>query len=426
VSNWIQCGSNPPAAGDFTVNAAPGTPTALGQFQSDGTTAISTGGTTTESTVVFKGTVSDVNGDTVKMQLELRPVGTAFTNSFTHQSAFLASGSIASITATGVSLNDYHWQGRSVDSIGATSAWTSFGGNAESAADFTVTSPPNTPPAAPTLPGQFQADGITAISVGTTTNQSTVVFKANVTDAESTVRLIIELRTLLPAGWTSAATHTSAFVSSGSQATISVAALADDSYRWRYAAEDANGATSAWTTFGGNPDTSADFVVNTATNNPPSAPTSPGQFTTGDVAIPSGGTTPDSTVVFKANVSDPDGNPVQLEIEVRVTGTPFSNTASASSGLVASGTQASVSLGGLSGSYHWQYRAVDSSGAASAWIAFGTDPDFTASYVPPPPPPPGGGGGGGGGGGCGASPGAGSPYAVLAVWILIMITRRAK
>jgi len=46
-----------------------------------------------------------------------------------------------------VSSASYHWQARTMDSAGAASAWVAFGGNSESAADFTVAV--STGPAAP-------------------------------------------------------------------------------------------------------------------------------------------------------------------------------------------------------------------------------------------------------------------------------------
>ncbi|MBI3106355.1 MAG: hypothetical protein HYY95_12425 [Candidatus Rokubacteria bacterium] len=54
----------------------------------------------------------------------------------------MSSGSLASVTAPALANGSYHWQARAVDSLGLPGAWTAFGGNAESAADFTVSVPP--------------------------------------------------------------------------------------------------------------------------------------------------------------------------------------------------------------------------------------------------------------------------------------------
>jgi hypothetical protein len=64
----------------------------LGQFRSNGTTAISVGATTDETTVVLRGTVTDPDvGDQVRLEVEVKPVGTAFTGSGTQQSGLVAS-----------------------------------------------------------------------------------------------------------------------------------------------------------------------------------------------------------------------------------------------------------------------------------------------------------------------------------------------
>jgi subtilisin-like proprotein convertase family protein len=128
-----------PGTGPCAANQTPNAPGSLGQFKGNGTTTIAVGGTTDETTAVLEGTVSDPNGDTVKLQVEVRPLGTAFTGTTTHESGLVASGTVAAVTVSGLANNtSYHWQARSVDSHGAASGWVAFGGNPESAADFTV------------------------------------------------------------------------------------------------------------------------------------------------------------------------------------------------------------------------------------------------------------------------------------------------
>lgn len=58
----------------------PNTPTGIDQYRSDGATVIPEGGTTPESTVVFRGTVSDPDGDDVQLEIELRQMSEAFTD----------------------------------------------------------------------------------------------------------------------------------------------------------------------------------------------------------------------------------------------------------------------------------------------------------------------------------------------------------
>ena len=128
------------------ANTAPNAPTSLAQFRADGTTSIATGGFANTTTVVLKGSVSDPNaGNTLKLQVEVKPVGTAFdgiTGLFT-ESSLGANPHTGSVTVTGLSDGvSYHWQARTIDNNSAVSSvstpWTSFGGNAENAADFIV------------------------------------------------------------------------------------------------------------------------------------------------------------------------------------------------------------------------------------------------------------------------------------------------
>ena len=115
------------------ANADPDIPATLGQFKNDGTTSITTGGFTNETTVKLKATVSDPDvGDTVKLQIEVQPVGTPFTNTLTFGSSLVANGTTVTAIVPGLSNGTgYHWQARTVDSSDDVSAWTSFGGNAD-------------------------------------------------------------------------------------------------------------------------------------------------------------------------------------------------------------------------------------------------------------------------------------------------------
>jgi hypothetical protein len=61
-------------------NAAPTAPTALAQLQADGTTSIPVGGICSSLSPVFRGAVTDPDlGQPVALEIEARPIGTAFT-----------------------------------------------------------------------------------------------------------------------------------------------------------------------------------------------------------------------------------------------------------------------------------------------------------------------------------------------------------
>jgi hypothetical protein len=150
--------SAPGETGNYTLSIVrqqpPPAPQGLGQFKSDGNTALGIGATTNEKVVVFRGAVSDPNpSDHVRLEIEVEPLGSPFTNASTHQSPYVeASRGNVPVSITVGPLNDagYHWQARSCDGTNRCSAWLSYGGNDESAADFVVnTAPPPPPPPAP-------------------------------------------------------------------------------------------------------------------------------------------------------------------------------------------------------------------------------------------------------------------------------------
>src|SRR2546429_1796086 len=183
----IEAPSGPPAAtGLFTLSVTrprpPSGPDDLAHLTSDGGTAIPVVGSVDQTSVVLRGTVSDPDvGDTLRLQVEVLPVSTAFTGTPRAVSDRTSSGQRPTVTLTGLADNtSYHWRARTLDRTGRASAWVSFGGNAETAADFATVIPE--PPLAPTALGQFQNDGVTAIPVGGSGRSRSAVFKGTVTD----------------------------------------------------------------------------------------------------------------------------------------------------------------------------------------------------------------------------------------------------
>ncbi len=128
--------------------------TALGQILPDGTTAMSEGATTTESTVTFQGLPTSLAERRASLQIELRRTnenGGRFYNEPMATSTLASSGSIASTTVFGLIPGQYHWQARAIDDTGATSTWQEFG--VASNTDFTIIAKTiaNTPSAQPSL-----------------------------------------------------------------------------------------------------------------------------------------------------------------------------------------------------------------------------------------------------------------------------------
>jgi invasion protein IalB len=373
ANEWVEFGT----AGntDFVVNRTP-THTAANQFKADGTTAISEGGTTNENKVVFKATVTDPDGEQVKLQIELRKTTEAFTGVPILQSGLVNSGTPVTLTRDSLAFVNYKWRCRAVDARGLASAWVDFGtaGNI----DFTVNRPPTH-----TAVNQFKSDGTTNIPEGGTTNEKKVVFKATVSDPDGDqVKLQIELRKFGEA-FTGLPNLQSGLVNSSAQVMITRDSLVVANYKWRYRAIDVKGLASFWVDFGA--PANIDFVV--AANKPPATPTALNQFKAdGSTNIPEGGTTNENKVIFKATVTDPDGEQVKLQIELRKTTEAFNGTPTLPSSLVNSGTPVTITRDSLgSGNYKWRCRTTDARGLSSAWVEFGTagNTDFTViSEVP--------------------------------------------
>ena len=112
--------------------------------------------------------------------------------------------------------------------------------------------------------GQYKSDATTTIAMGGKTDETTVVFGANISAASSSgsAQLQVEVK---PAGtyFTNTSTTTSGSVSSGGYATTSVSNLSPGvSYHWQARVLDGTGATSSWQyAFPGDTSSSIDFIV---------------------------------------------------------------------------------------------------------------------------------------------------------------------
>ncbi|HEX7897614.1 MAG TPA: hypothetical protein VF950_07620 [Planctomycetota bacterium] len=214
---------------------------ALGQVE--GVVAIPAGGTTTQASLVLRGTATTTQGMT-GLDVELRPLGTPFSNTPTHSSATtFPSGAAIDVTAGGlVSGTSYHWQARPVSSSLGAGGWTSFGGNAETAPDFSRDTSVTTLGA----PLQQLDAGLTLLPSGGLT-RSTAYFRAPVaSSAGFPVALEVEI---VPAGqpFADAATVASPLVASGSTAQASFTGTVSGDFRWQARAVGQFGAASAWT-----------------------------------------------------------------------------------------------------------------------------------------------------------------------------------
>src|SRR5216117_2771056 len=253
--------------GRFTLSVTrprpPAAPASLAQLRTDSVTSVPVGGSTDQAGIVLRGVVSDPDlSDTLRLEVEVQPVGTPFSGVATAASGRLAAGVSAFVAVAGLANNTaYHWQARTVDQTGRASAWTAFGANAETDGDF-VTAIPQ-PPAPPTDTAQFQSDGVTAIPVGGTAPGRSVIFKATVTDPNPGDQLRLEVE-VKPVGtaFNGVVTGTGPTVTNGTVATAAVAGLSDNTaYHWRSRAVDQTSRASGWVPFGNNAESATDFRV---------------------------------------------------------------------------------------------------------------------------------------------------------------------
>lgn len=125
----------------------PSVPTILKQYKLNLTTEIPVGGATAESSFYLAGNLSDPDSyDLLYLEVEVKAIGTAFTNTVTHsqtsgypnpQACTGTGTSCGKINVTGLERSkEYHWQARVRDNKGGYSAWVSYGANDESVADI--------------------------------------------------------------------------------------------------------------------------------------------------------------------------------------------------------------------------------------------------------------------------------------------------
>jgi WD40 repeat protein len=301
-------------------------------------------GATVSPTPSLRVRLSDPDNDHVQAVIEVYR-GTDKVR--TLETGLAASGSEASVSVDpSLEAGDYTWRARARDSAGNASDWSS-------PRAFTVEVPPpsNRPPAVPEL--LAPADGATVSPAPT--------LRVRLSDPDGDqVQAVIEIRNASGV----ARTLETGSVASGSEASVAVdPSLEAGDYTWRARAKDSAGNASEWSA-------PRAFTVQPPPNNrPPAVP---------ELVAPADGATVSPAPSLRVRLSDPDNDQVQAVIEVR-NGSGVVRTLE--TGLVASGSEASVSVDPSleAGDYTWRARAKDSAGNASEWSA------PRAFTVQPPP-----------------------------------------
>lgn len=261
---WTTFGGSP----DFVVNVphAPNSPATLGQAKRDGT-GILTGGTIDEDMVILSAVVSDPDpGDQLRLQVEVRPLGTAFSAATDSSDPVLDGGPLQVLVGPLAGSTSYHWRARAVDQTGVTSSWVAYGGNPESAIDFRVGA--LTIPNLPSVLSQLQSGDLTPIPVGGAASSNAIVITGVVSDPDvsQTVQLEVEVEPVGQA-FSGVPNASSPLVANNSTAQVPVGPLTlNTSYHWQARTTDNVGVSSAWVAFPvspANPETDADFSYQT-------------------------------------------------------------------------------------------------------------------------------------------------------------------
>jgi hypothetical protein len=302
-------------------------------------------GATVSPTPTLRVRLTDPDNDQVQAVIEISDASGV---ARTLETEFVANGSEASVSVDpSLEAGDYSWRARAKDSAGNASDWSNTRA-------FTVQPPPNNrPPAVPELVAP--ADGATV--------SPTPSLRVRLTDPDNDqVQAVIEISDASGV----ARTLETEFVANGSEASVAVdPPLTAGNYTWRARARDSAGNASDWSS-----PRAFTVEVPPPSNRPPAVP---------ELLAPADGATVSPAPTLRVRLSDPDNDQVQAVIEV-YRGTDKVRTLE--TGLVASGSEASVSVDPSleAGDYTWRARAKDSAGNASDW----SSPRAFTVEVPPP------------------------------------------
>lgn len=347
----------------------PSAPSSLAQYKSDGITSIATGSWTNESTVTINVGMSSPNSsDSLTPQIEMREIGTTFSNVATNVGiavSYSGTSITGIVTVTGLtSGKTYHWQAR-VSNAAGQSSWVAMGGNPDFKVDTTAPS-----------------GGSITYTDGYYTTASVLLTVADGTDSVSDVNISTRIVQRKSATLTNGSCGTygswGTITPTGSYSSYTDTTVSSSTcYQYQYLVSDNAGNQATYTS------SNTAYVLAL-----PSSPSSLAQYQSdGTSSISSSGTLGTaSTVVLKFSMSSTNSSDTLTpQVEVQHQGTAFTNTPTNTgsavnfTGTAVTGTVTIPSMG--SGSFHWQARVSNSAGQSS-WVSMGGNPDFYIEFSP--------------------------------------------
>lgn len=229
-------------------------PAGLRQFDPAASAELPLDGTLVGTAIETRATIASPTGRTVRLALEVQPVGTPFSGTPSATGPLVASGSVASVLVAGLAPGQsYHWRVQVVDVDGEKSGWRSHGGNAETEADFR-TAVPVTPPSLGEARQVNPVSGGLIRSGEALADSEAVRIEAIVSEPNgATVRLEVEI--ISSGGSFAGIASASSPLAEGGPATVDIP-LAPGRYRWQARAVNQWDVASPWSAAGGDPDLS--------------------------------------------------------------------------------------------------------------------------------------------------------------------------
>ncbi len=332
---------------------------------------------------------------TITLEVEVKPLGTAFDTTGTNTSPGVATGATAEVAVTlpgTPQTQAYHWQARVTDADGST-AWQSFGGHLETDADFTIDL---TPPIPFGLQQSTNTPGFVSVPAGTVDSNVSLQVRGSFIDADFDGTVFEAEVQVTGVAYTGTPTATSPTYFGSGTHTFSLTMPTTpqiQNYKWRLRMrQSVTLYASAWVEFAGNPPENADFTIDLT---PPLAfGLLQSMNTPGFVSVPAGTIDSNVNLQLRGSFTDADFDGTVFEVEVQVTGVAYTGTPTATSPTYfGSGTHTfSVTMPTTPQiqNYKWRLRMRQVVTLyVSAWVEFAGNPpenaDFTIDLTPPLP-----------------------------------------